>query len=205
MFFDIRQLKHIKNIFKTNDIQSLLDKAKAAYKLPATVGKIINGKYTTDYNEWCTAEFVKYDDFTNLVSDIKSRIQYIVETKYDVKCLDSEIHFLHYKSGAYYKAHIDGQYLDDNVVKRGIDRDITSVLYLNDDYEGGEIYFDFFDISIKPKQGDILMYPTTFEYKHGVNKVIGDRYAIVFWFKTFPEINVDIKINDINVLNIIKK
>lgn len=205
MFFDIRQIKYVKNIFNTNNIQTLLHCAKIAHTMPATVGKIVNGKYTTDYNKWCTAEFVNYDDFTNLVSDIKSQIQNIVETKYDVKCLDSEIHFLHYKSGAYYKSHIDGQYLDGNLVKRGIDRDITSVVYLNDDYEGGETYFDFFNITVKPKQGDVLMYPTTFEYKHGVNTVVGDRYAIVFWFKTFPEINVDVEIDDINVLNVIKK
>ena len=51
---------------------------------------------------------------------------------------------------------------------------ITCTMYINDDYEGGDIEF-FIDgnlINHKPKSGDILVFPSTQPYYHGV-KVIG--------------------------------
>ena len=44
-------------------------------------------------------------------------------------------------------------------------------IFLNDDYEGGEITFDQHDVSLKPKAGSLLMFPG-FSSRHGVNKVI---------------------------------
>ena len=204
MFFDIRKIKHLKNTIDTNIISTLYTKAISAIKEKATVGKVINGKYTTEYDKWCTANFVVYTDFVEQVNQVKSQVKDNIEQNYNVQCLDDEIHFLHYQNDSYYKSHIDGQFIENGVAKRGIDRDITAVLYLNDDYNGGEIFFDFFNISIKPKTGDILAYPTSFEYKHGVNKVVGERYAIVFWFKTNPELNVTTEIKDIQILNFLK-
>jgi predicted 2-oxoglutarate/Fe(II)-dependent dioxygenase YbiX len=204
MFFDIRKIKHHKQPLDLDKIKSVLAHANRATKECATVGKIINGKYTTEYDKWCTASFVNYTDFAQDVEHIKDSVKKIIEKDYKVLCLESEIHFLHYKDGAQYKSHIDGQYIEDGTAKRGVDRDITAVVYLNDDYNGGEIFFDFFDVSYKPNRGDVLIYPTTFQYKHGVSEVKGDRYAIVFWFKTNPEINVDIKILDNRILNFLK-
>jgi hypothetical protein len=195
MFFDLRKIQHIPKLVEDSLVDRIYNNAKLAPKTNATVGKIINGKYTTDYNEWCTADFVDYSQFEN---DVKTLVPYIVcliEDLYKVKCInDPEINFLSYKSGAYYKTHIDGQYIEEGIAKRGVDRDITAVFYLNDDYEGGLINFDFFDLTIKPKTNDLLIYPTTFQYQHNVSKVVGNRYAIVFWFTTNPHINVDIPI-----------
>ena len=32
-------------------------------------------------------------------------------------------------------------------------RDFAGIVYLNDDYDGGELYFTGLDIAIKPKRG----------------------------------------------------
>lgn len=40
------------------------------------------------------------------------------------------------------------------------------VCYLNDDYEGGEIYFKNQDIKIKPKAGSLVFFPSTHPYLH---------------------------------------
>jgi len=195
MFFDIRQIKHISNVLDTTSLKRLTDSAYTANTKQATVGKIINGKYTTEFNNWCTADFVDYSTFTDYVDLLKSKIIKEVEQLYKVKVAAlPEIHFLSYNSGSYYKSHIDGQYIENGVAKRGVDRDITAVFYLNDDYEGGEINFEFFNLKLKPKQNDLLIYPTTFQYQHSVNEVKGNRYAIVFWFTTDPWLNVDITI-----------
>ena len=57
----------------------------------------------------------------------------------------------------------------------------TSIIFLNDDYEGGEfIMFD--DYEIKFKAGDIILFPSTFLYPHLVKPVKkGIRYAFVSW------------------------
>lgn len=55
------------------------------------------------------------------------------------------------------------------------------MFYINDEYEGGEIFFPEIDISHKPKSGDILIYKSNLV--HGVNKVVGtDRYSIGYGF-----------------------
>lgn len=58
---------------------------------------------------------------------------------------------------------------------------ISVVAYLNDDYEGGEIYFPRFDgLTIKPKAGDIVVFPSTFIYEHASQDMIsGIKYAVV--------------------------
>lgn len=40
------------------------------------------------------------------------------------------------------------------------------VCYLNDDYEGGEIYFKNQDVKIKPKAGSLVFFPSTHPYLH---------------------------------------
>lgn len=42
----------------------------------------------------------------------------------------------------------------------------AALLYLNDDYEGGEIYFPQYDLHIKPESGDLIFFPGTHRYMH---------------------------------------
>lgn len=57
---------------------------------------------------------------------------------------------------------------------------ISIVAYLNEDYEGGEIYFPRFDLTIKPKRGDVVIFPSTYIYEHASQDMIsGTKYCIV--------------------------
>lgn len=52
------------------------------------------------------------------------------------------------------------------------------IVYINDDYEGGEIYYPNQNIQYKPCAGDLLIHSSEEKCRHGVRKVInGDRYA----------------------------
>jgi hypothetical protein len=54
------------------------------------------------------------------------------------------------------------------------------VVYLNDDYEGGELWFPRFDLTIKPKAGDIVVFPSTYIYEHASQDMIsGTKYSVV--------------------------
>jgi hypothetical protein len=62
---------------------------------------------------------------------------------------------------------------------------VSSVGYLNDNYEGGSIYFKNQDIEIKPEPGSIVVFPSTEPYYHESKKIIsGTKYMILqFWVK----------------------
>jgi len=64
--------------------------------------------------------------------------------------------------------------------------DIGSVIYLNDDYEGGEIYFTQHDFKMKPKATNAIAFPGDMYFLHGVTKVLEkNRYTIpIFWTVT---------------------
>jgi hypothetical protein len=90
----------------------------------------------------------------------------------------SQIHCINrFKSGDSMPVHWDrGPYEENNTVLHGV------VVYLNDNYEGGEIYYPEKNIAIKPKKFSLVMHPGNEEYKHGVREVInGDRYAVTLF------------------------
>jgi hypothetical protein len=72
---------------------------------------------------------------------------------------------------------------------------ITVTMYLNDDYEGGEI--SFLDevnnkiINYKPEKGDITIFPSGSPYYHGVTKIFkNERYLLrMFWFWNYEGSN----------------
>jgi predicted 2-oxoglutarate/Fe(II)-dependent dioxygenase YbiX len=83
---------------------------------------------------------------------------------------------LKYNEGEQYKSHYDGG--------TDIGRSISALVYLNDDFEGGEIEFVHFDIKLKPKAGTLILFPSNFAYMHTAHPVIkGTKYALVTWIK----------------------
>lgn len=57
--------------------------------------------------------------------------------------------------------------------------DISILVYLNDDYVGGEIYFDDIGLEIKPTAGSILMFRCAGKTLHGVRPITeGLKYYI---------------------------
>jgi hypothetical protein len=83
---------------------------------------------------------------------------------------------LKYGEGQQFTNHIDDH--------PSFHRRVSTVYYLNDNYIGGEINFPRFNISLKPKANQMLVFPSTYVYNHSVSPVIqGERYAVVSWLK----------------------
>lgn len=81
---------------------------------------------------------------------------------------------LKYKGGEKYDAHYDGS--------TGTARSVSAILYLNDNYEGGELEFVNFNIKIKPVAGTLYLFPSNYAYSHIAHPVqSGTKYAIVTW------------------------
>jgi hypothetical protein len=61
--------------------------------------------------------------------------------------------------------------------------DIAGLFYINDDYEGGELYFPNQGIKFKPKVGAAYFFPGDMNYVHGVSEIMsGIRYTVPFFW-----------------------
>ena len=59
---------------------------------------------------------------------------------------------------------------------------VTFRYFINDNYEGGEITFPKYGISIKPKAGQLLMFPSSFMYNYIEKPILnGVKYQAVAW------------------------
>ena len=59
---------------------------------------------------------------------------------------------------------------------------LTSLLFLNDNYEGGEFVMLDDTYKAKVKQGSVIVFPSNFMYDHEVKKVTkGNRYSVMTW------------------------
>lgn len=86
--------------------------------------------------------------------------------------------YLKYDNNGHYKTHIDT--LIDSTAQET--RKLTTLLYLNDDFEGGKFYLKVGDEKIYPPQkaGTLLCFPSFLS--HGVEPVTsGTRHSIVSW------------------------
>jgi hypothetical protein len=87
----------------------------------------------------------------------------------------SDYHYKEYSLKDSYGWHHDGPW----------PQILSMILYLNDDYDGGELVFKNQDINFKPSVGDIILFPSTWSYIHksqevtkGVKKIVG------MWFSS---------------------
>ena len=98
------------------------------------------------------------------------------ESKYNVRMDYMEaINYVRYHQGQHFAIHTDHGF--------SYNCTVSSVMYLNDDYVGGELWFSFLDLTIKPEYGDIVFFPSTYLYAHAAKPVIsGTKYAAVTMF-----------------------
>lgn len=94
---------------------------------------------------------------------------------------------LSYEVGGHYKPHIDGEGIwtapdQTQIWRKTVDRDLSMVLYLNDDFQGGDFVFPDLKIRIRPEPGLLVCFPSNRFYRHGVEPVTqGQRFSMVTW------------------------
>lgn len=82
-----------------------------------------------------------------------------------------DFHISKYSIGGMVPPHTDEAYTEDN-------GEHTFIIYLNGDYEGGEVGFSDYPVEVKPGAGDILAFPCF--YSHYSNAVIsGQKYMCI--------------------------
>lgn len=134
------------------------------------------------------------DDFT--FDDIRKKSYELLKDKFSYIENFSIEHFektqiQRYYAGQYVASHMDyfncGQYVTNN------DKMATLIIYLNDDFSGGETSFDFLNIKVKPEKGSALFFNYHYDNniktksKHGGLPVLeGTKYIITCWIREKP-------------------
>jgi hypothetical protein len=82
------------------------------------------------------------------------------------------LNFVKYGPGQHFQEHHDHGF--------SYNCTVSLVGYVNDDYEGGELYFRLQDLTLKPDAGDLVIFPSNFMYPHKAMPVkSGTKYSIV--------------------------
>ena len=91
------------------------------------------------------------------------------------------INLLKYKQGNFYKKHTDAFHQ--------VNRQLSFIINLNEDYTGGELIFyypnnsQFAYSKVVLKTGDLIIFPSNFMYPHSIQPILSDtRYSVVCWF-----------------------
>lgn len=124
-------------------------------------------RYIRFYNEHYNKSYA-YIDTRPLKIDVDENINSIIK-KFDIKFYLDNLEIVQRKSGSVMEDHID------------TGDSLSFILYLNDDYFGGETVLED-TVTIIPKTGRLLIF-TNGTIPHRVNVIkSGVRYVIAGWF-----------------------
>jgi hypothetical protein len=93
-------------------------------------------------------------------------------------------HILRYHPGGNYLVHSDCENWDEQQLRwiKGVDRDFSSVLYLNSGFTGGALAFPALNLRIHPQPGLLVTFPSDHRFRHSAEETLsGKRYAFVTW------------------------
>lgn len=121
---------------------------------------------------------LEVDFLMKTTSNIISQYEKDVETFIPIQQAETFVGRVYRKNEGYYRPHIDVA----GPVTYG--RMITMLFYLNSIEEGGELYFENQDITIKAKTGRVVCFPPFWQYKHAaLPSLSSDRYILRTFIK----------------------
>lgn len=190
----IEQILIIENFITPEEIQQLFDTINILSEDDWNI------EYTANLKKFCMEKFGR-DDVENLVAEGKFEItkgwkdknynldghpvfkSIMKKMSYMLDQSDSSLEqtgmvtLQRMQEGVELKAHTD-QHTDPSIR-------YATILYLNDDYVGGELFFVNKDLRLRPKPGTLVIFPGTDEFNHGVTHVEKGpiRYVIVGFIK----------------------
>lgn len=116
-----------------------------------------------------------YYDSLSLPEKYVPKINSIVEKEYGVKLKARHSRFAEWK-------HNNSKSIPINDMGSKDSNHIAGWVYLNDNYEGGDLSFINQDLSFKPKTGDLIIFPGNIHYWYHVGPANGSRYIMPIWF-----------------------
>jgi alkanesulfonate monooxygenase SsuD/methylene tetrahydromethanopterin reductase-like flavin-dependent oxidoreductase (luciferase family) len=133
-----------------------------------------NRRLQNDDAGWPAISLLYYDSLTYSEKYIP-QIQALLEKEYGVKLKARNSRFAQW-------VHNDSKSIPINDMGRKDSNHLAGWVYLNDNYDGGELSFINQNLSFKPKAGDLVLYPGNVHYWHDVAPAHGSRYIMPLWF-----------------------
>jgi hypothetical protein len=180
---DIENIVVIENFIDSREISLIYDYCKS----------ISNDKSLWESQSFSNTDSIHMEDkllcqsieiYEILQTKIKE-VKKLVEFKFGRELEDARAGIRKWVVGESQGLHADGE------TRRGTPTDTYivdygSIMYLNDDYEGGEICFPAYEICFRPKPGTLIFFPSSIYYLHGVHEITsGERYTSAhFWVPT---------------------
>lgn len=111
----------------------------------------------------------------NIIQKVKEGLEEYHKHFYpSVNPIPGEMIVLKYQTGQEYKQHVDAGTKNNRIV--------SMVIYLNDDYVGGNIEFPYLNFNLKPPANSMIFFPSNYIYAHIAHPVTeGTKYAVVQW------------------------
>lgn len=188
-----RELMLVQNYLSPQYCTKLIDYAEATAGKPAPVGDPKGGGNVGNRQDSAfiaeRIDFKSNQDITIFSNAICKHVYTkVVEPYYKVKIAWFEVpHLLRYSTGGNYIAHSDCENWDlekEHWVK-GVDRDYSSVMYLNSDFTGGSLSFPYLNLRLHPQAGMLVTFPSDHRFLHAAEETLsGQRYAFVTWAAT---------------------
>lgn len=131
----------------------------------------------------------------DILAGITYRIEKTISDYYNEDYYTKSIFFSKMIEGGKNEMHMDNWYQNQNDELRPrpynkLDR--SALLYLNEDYAGGEIYFPVQNFLIKPKAGTLIFFEGNYDTPHEVRPVqSGERYNIISFYGNLNNFSID--------------
>jgi hypothetical protein len=170
-FLNVDQLEdnifYIKNFLSNEDVDFFM---KTIKEIPETSWSILNDQHHESFHN-------KFYDHKNdqITANLREKINSMNFGLPQI-CITGFSRILRQSTGDYMEAHVDQ--IDDQ--PNGAIREYATVLYLNDNYQGGELSYLNLNINVKPDAGSIMIFKTGRKYLHEVKTVVGEvpRYCL---------------------------
>jgi prolyl 4-hydroxylase len=178
-------LKEIPKFIEDKDSNKLIELANVNLYKMGVLGKDSPDNYRVANGTWLSSE-------EEPMRQIREKISNILNIP--VENMEGN-HIVQYNVGGYYKTHHDFFHLNtdyiDSELKRGGQRIYTALIYLNDDFEGGETEFPKLNLVVKPEKNKLVIWKNLkdngdldMDSLHaGLPVKTGSKYILVIWIR----------------------
>lgn len=161
------------------------DKQKANWLMVRDEEKSTATRFVEKRDDGRVTQQVEMDKHQSFLNEtIRRALQEVATRKYGAFDYFETPYLLRYKVGGKYGVHADSEIYDSekSLFYRVSDRDLSLLIYLNDDFDGGELAFDRLSYRYHPTAGDVVMFPSSSLYLHQAESITrGKKYALVSW------------------------
>lgn len=112
-------------------------------------------------------------------NELRTRLKNVSEEVFGKQVKNLSLSAHKWLPGAYAGDHSDNSELD-GTPNAWRENKFVTIVYLNDNYSGGELYFRDHDLSLAPETGTMVCFDVGINNVHGVTKIeSGDRYTML--------------------------